>query len=169
MSDAGGTPELYTREVVAVEVWVWVVLAGVTALAVAVVWWKRRARRVYVIDHVRVEMHPACVVEDRVIEHVWRAAISMTNTSRRPRALPVLAERATVRVGRRAYLAHVHLDTVDVELNPGGVALAWVEFELPSGALPARIETHQLPVTDRPTPLRWVAALRGGSARATVL
>lgn len=126
------------------EVWIWVVLAGVTALPVAVVWWKRRARRVYVIDHVRVEMHPACVIEDRVIEQVWRAAISMTNTSRRPRALPVFGERATVRARRRAYLATVYLDADDIEVSPGVVAVAWVECVLPSDSVPTAIRTHVL-------------------------
>ena len=90
------------------DVWIWIGLVAVAALAVAVVWWKRRARRVYLIDRVRVEMHPPCVVEDRVIEQVWRAAISMTNTSRKPRALPSFAERATVRAERRVYLANLY-------------------------------------------------------------
>lgn len=69
--------------VVAVDGWMWAVLVIAMASMVGLVWWKRRARRVYVIDHVKLEMHPACVVEDRVAEAVWRAAISMTNTSRR--------------------------------------------------------------------------------------
>ena len=126
------------------DVWIWVVLVGVAAVAVAVVWWKRRARSVYVIDHVRVEMHPACVVDDRVIEQVWRAAISMTNTSRRPRTLPVLAERATVRAGWRAYLASVYLDADVLEVNPGAVAVAWAECVLPRDSVPAGIRLNAL-------------------------
>lgn len=117
-------------------VWSWVVLVGVAAVVAAGAWWKRRARRVYVIDHVRVEMHPACVVEDRVIEQVWRAAISMTNTSRRPRASPTFAGRATVRAGRREYLATVYLDADEVELNPRQVSLAWVDSVLPADVVP---------------------------------
>ena len=119
---------------------IWFVLVGVAGIAVAGLWWKRRARPVYVIDHVRVEMHPACVVEDRVIEVVWRAAISMTNTSRRPRALPVFAERATVTAGRRVYLATVNLDAELIEINPDDLALAWIEFVLHSGELPRVID-----------------------------
>lgn len=109
----------------------WTALVIATALTVGIAWWKRRARLVYVIDHVKLEMHPACVVEERVVEQVWRAAISMTNTSRRPRLLPVLAERATVRTGRSVFLANVYLDADVRELNPQSVALAWVEFALP--------------------------------------
>ena len=118
------------------DVWIWVVLAGAVAVLGAAVSWKRRARRVYVINHVRVEMHPPCVVEDRVIEQVWRAAISMTNTSRRPRALPTFAERATVRAGRRDYLATLFLEADVDEADPGAVALAWVEVGLPAGVAP---------------------------------
>lgn len=114
----------------AVDLWIWLFVCVGIGLAAAGVWWGRRARRIYVIDHVRVEMHPACIVEDRVVENVWRAAISMTNTSRRPRVLPVFAERATVRAGRRVYRAKVYLDADMTEVNPGDVALAWVEFVL---------------------------------------
>lgn len=96
------------------------------------------------IDHVRVEMHPACIVEDRVIEQVWRAAISMTNVSRRPRLLPVLAERATVRAGIRAYLASVYLDADAFEVNPGAVAVAWVECVLPSESVPIAVRADVL-------------------------
>lgn len=120
--------------------WIWVVLSGAVVLALAGVWWKRRARRVYAIDHVRVEMHPACVVEDRVVEVVWRAAISMKNISRRPRMLPMLAERATVRCGRRLYLATVYLEADASEINPGDVALAWVEFVSPAASPPRMLE-----------------------------
>ena len=73
--------------------WMWAALVIAAASTIGVLWWKRRARHVYVIDHVKLEMHPPGVVEDRVVEQLWRAAISMTNTSRRPRVLPVLAQR----------------------------------------------------------------------------
>lgn len=126
------------------DVWIWVVLTGVAAVLVVGVWLRCRARRVYVINHVRVEMHPPCIVEDRVIEQVWRAAISMTNMSRRPRALPVLAERATVRAGWRAYLVSVYLDADVLEVNPGAVAVVWVECVLPRDSVPAAIRSHVL-------------------------
>ena len=119
--------------------WMWAVLVIATASMVGLVWWKRRARREYVIDHVKLEMYPPCVIEDRVVEQVWRAAISMTNTSRRPRLLPVLAERATVRAGRSVFLANVYLDADVRELNPLSVARAWVEFALPGGMVPGVI------------------------------
>lgn len=145
--------------VVAVDGWMRAVLVIATASMVGLVWWKRRARRVYVIDHVKLEMHPACIVEDRVVEQVWRAAISMTNTSRRPRLLPVLAERATVRTGRSVYLANVYLDADVRELNPLSVALAWVEFALPGGMLPGVIVASRLRPDERARPLRWTAPL----------
>lgn len=144
--------------------WMWAVLVVATASMVGLVWWKRRARHVYVIDHVRVEMHPACVVEDRAIEQVWRAAISMTNTSRRPRSLPVLAERATARAGRCVFLANVYLDADVRELNPRAVALAWIEFVLPGGVSPRAIDTDILIGDRRPGPLRWLARPTGQRA-----
>lgn len=120
------------------EIWTWVVVAGLVLAAIVAVCLKRRGRRVYVIDHVRVEMYPACVVEARVIEQVWRAALSMTNLSRRPRAVPTFAERSTVRAGRREYLASVYFDADDLEINPRAVALAWIEYVLPMDAVAGR-------------------------------
>ena len=124
--------------------WFWILLACVAGVVVAIVWWKGRARRVFTIDHVRVELHDARIVDDRVIESVWHAAISMTNTSRRPRVLPVFAERATVKAGRREYLASVYLDADVSEISPGDVALAWVEFVLPADVVPRRCNIVQL-------------------------
>ncbi|MCC2032610.1 hypothetical protein [Microbacterium allomyrinae] len=57
------------------------------------------------------------VVDDRVVEALWRAAISMTNKTRRPRALPLFAERATVKAGRRVYLSSVYLDADAIEVT----------------------------------------------------
>ena len=145
--------------VVAVDGWMWAVLVIATASMVGLVWWKRRARRVYVIDHVKLEMHPPCVVEDRVVEAVWCAAISMTNTSRRPRVLPVLAERATVRAASRVFLANVYLETHVDEVNPGDVALAWVEFVLQGGIAPGVIVVSRLRCDERARPLRWTSRL----------
>lgn len=136
----------------------WAVLVIATASMVGLVWWKRRARHVYVIDHVKLEMHPAYVVEDRVVEQVWRAAISMTNTSRLPRSLPVLAERATARAGRCVFLANVYLDADVGEVNPREVALAWVEFVLPSVASADRVDTQILAGERRPRTLHWSPA-----------
>lgn len=131
------------------EICTWVVVAGLVLAAVVAVCLKRRARRVYVIDHVRVEMHPACVVEDRVIEQVWRSAVSMTNLSRRPRAVPTFAERSTVQAGRREYLASVYFDADDLEINPRAVALAWIEYVLPMDAVPGRARLALLGVERR--------------------
>jgi len=139
-----------------VDGWMWAVLVIATASMVGLVWWKRRARRVYVIDHVKLEMHPACIVEDRVVEQVWRAAILMTNTSRRPRVPLVLAERVTVRCGSRSYLASAFLDADPVELNPGGVALVWVEAVLPSASRPRSCALVHLRTQCRPRSLRFL-------------
>jgi len=132
----------------------WAALVIATASMVGVVWLNRRARRVYVIDYVKLEMHPPCVIEDRVVEQVWRAAISMTNTSRRPRVLPVLAERATARAGRCVFLANVYLDADVHEVNPQSMALAWVEFALPGDLSVNRIDI------DLPTGTRHLRGLR---------
>lgn len=137
----------------------WTAFVIATASTVGIVWWKRRASRVYVIDHVKLEMHPVSVVEDRVIEQVWRAAISMTNTSRRPRLLPVLGERATVRAGRREYLATVYLDADAIKLNPREVSLASVEFVVPTIAVPGRTCAVLLRERRPPRSLRFEPAL----------
>lgn len=141
----------------------WAAFVIATASIAGLVWWKRRARRVYVIDHVKLEMHPPCVLEDRVVEQVWRAAISMTNTSRRPRPHPLLADRARVRAGRYVYLADVYLDVDARELNPRDVALAWVEFALPCDALAHRIDSGILSGGRRPRTLRWARSSAAGS------
>lgn len=149
------------------EIWTWVVVAGLVLAAIAAVWLKRRARRVYVIDRVRVEMHPACVVEDRVVEQVWRSALSMTNLSRRPRAVPAFAERSTVRAGRREYLASVYFDADDLEINPRAVALAWIEYVLPMDAAPRRARLARLGDGRRPRVLAF-AAPRENDVRRSV-
>ncbi len=137
------------------EIWTWVLVAGLVLAATAAVWLKRRARRVYVIDHVRVEMHPACVVDDRVVEQVWRSALSMTNQSSRPRAVPNFAERSTVRAGRLEYLASVYLDAGDLEINPRAVALAWIEYVLPMDAVSGRARLALLGEDRRPRVLAF--------------
>lgn len=151
------------------DVWIWVVLAGIAAVLVASVWWRWHARRVYVISRVRVEMHPACVVEDRVIEKVWRAAISMTNTSRRPRALPTFAERATVRAGRREYLATVYLDAGEFEVNPREVSLVWVESVLPADAVPSLTRAVLLRQRRTPRVLRYAPTRASGATQRSRL
>lgn len=140
----------------------WAVIVVATASMVCLVWWNRRARRVYLIDHVKLEMHPPCVIEDRVVEQVWRAAISMTNASRRPRSLPLLAERATVRAGRCVYLADVYLDTDVGELNPRAVTLAWVEFLLPGDLAADRVHAEILAGGRHRRDLRWAPRLAVG-------
>lgn len=145
--------------------WIWVVLVIATAATVGLVWWKRRARRVYVIDHLKLEMHPPCVLEDHVVEQVWRAPISMTNTSRRPRPHPLLADRARVQAGRYVYFADVYLDVDARELNPRDVALAWVEFALPCDALAHRIDSGILSGGRRPRTLRWARSSAASAQR----
>lgn len=136
--------------------WIWLVLVGGLALLTAAVWWKRRARRVYVFDRVRVEMHPPYIVEDRVIEQVWRAAISMTNTSRRPRMPSMLAERGTVNCGGRSFLANAFLDAEPVEINPGDVASVWVEAVLPTDSRPRSYTLVHLRIQRPPRSLRFL-------------
>jgi len=129
-----------------VDIRLWILLSLATGFVAALVWCKQRARRrVVTMEHIRVELHGACIVEDRVIDGIWRAAISMTNNSRRPRVAPVFAERATVTAGRRAYLASVYLDADVSEVNPGDVALARVEFVLPAATCLRRVELLVLP------------------------
>ena len=129
MPDRIGTRLL---EVTTVDVGLWIVLTYLAGIGAATLWWKRRARRAFTIDHIHVELHAAHIVDDRVIDAVWRAAISMTNGSRRPRALPVFGERAMVRAGNCRYLPDVYLETDVKEINPHDVALAWVEFVTPA-------------------------------------
>lgn len=99
-------------------------------------------------------LHEAHIVEDRVIDAVWRAPISMTNRTRRPRVLPVFAERATVRAGHRVHLAVVCLENDAMEVNPDDVALAWVEVVLPASQS-ARVVDAAVMQT-RPRTLRFV-------------
>src|SRR4051794_7141246 len=108
-----------------VDLRVWLSLVCIASVVAAFVWRKHRTRRFFTIDHVRVELHDACIVDDRVMDAVWRVAVSMTNISRRPRVLPVLAARATVTANHRTYLADVYLDADVCEVSPGDVALAW--------------------------------------------
>lgn len=147
------------------DVWIWVGIVGVVAVVVVGLWRKRHARRVYVINHLRVEMHPPCIVEDRVVEHVWRAAISMTNTSRRPRALPTFAERATVSDGRREYLATLYLDAGEVEVNPREVSLAWVESVLPADVAPSLTRAVLLRQRRTPRVLRYAPTRASGATQ----
>ena len=130
-------------------------------------------RGAYRIDHFRIELHDAHVIDDRIIEAVWRAAISMTNRTRQPRRLPILAERATVIAGSRTYIAYVYLETTSAELNPDDTALAWVEFVLPAGASPRSCSIVHLRHQRRPRRLRFTqrelaqrsAVVLGGRAR----
>jgi hypothetical protein len=84
------------------------------------------------------------MVDDRLVDGLWRATLSMTNRSRRPRTLPVLASRATVAAARRVYLAAVFMERDVTELSPGEVAIAWVECVLPNGVNPGLVELAEL-------------------------
>lgn len=138
-------------------------------LATGGLWHARLARRTMSVDHVRVEMHDAHVVEDRVIEIVWRAALSVSNRGRRPRSVPTFAERATVTAGHRVFAADVYLEAECVEINPGRVAIAWLEVVLPRAACPTSGTIVQLRVRRRPRRLRFggLAPTMGRFASAT--
>lgn len=148
---------------------IWILVVAIVGVVAGVVWWRLRPRRVFTIDHVRVEMHDAVVVEDRVIEAAWRVAISMKNVSRRPRVLPVFAERATVRAGWREYLATVYLEDDVVDVNPGEVALAWVEFVLPAGLMPRTAVVRRLDHSKRTRGSRWSVRPRGSLVEQCVV
>lgn len=117
-------------------------------------WRKARPQRARSVGRFRLEIHPAHVIEDRAIEVLWRAAITSTNRSRKPRVLPVLAMRATVAARRRTYLATIYLDGSPAELNPDDVALAWIEFVLPAGVRPMSASITRLSGPRTPQQLR---------------
>lgn len=121
--------------------------ATVCAFLVAVTWlvWRAgHARPSRMQRGIRIELHGVHIVEDRVLDGLWRATLSMTNRSRRPRTLPVLASRATVAAARRVYLAEVFMERDVTELSPGEVAVAWVECALPNGVSPGPVELAAL-------------------------
>jgi hypothetical protein len=141
--------------------------ALIGAILVCRGWLVRRGA--YVVDHFRIELHDAHVIEDRVLDVVWRAAVTMTNTTRCPQQLPVLAERATATVGRMTYLAYVYLDTNATELNPDDVALAWVESVLPAGAVPRLWSMITISARSGPRTFQFTTRVRRPANEVAVL
>ena len=120
--------------------------AGIICLLVAIAWrWHSRRRRTGArLNGVQLEVHAANPIADLVIETQWRVSLSMTNRSRGPRNVPVLASRATVVAGRKTYLAEVFIECGVDELSPDQVALAWAEFVIPSGVTPRTVTLTKL-------------------------
>lgn len=103
------------------------------------------------VDGVRLEVTAPLVVEDRVLEQVWEVPIILTNTTRRPRTVPVLAQRAEVRTKHARYTAEVTTDVswegehqTRLELNPAGTAIGSVWVVLPAGEAPVRLWLQEL-------------------------
>src|SRR3546814_13176305 len=104
----------------------------------------RQGRSGVTLRGVHLEVHGAIPAEDLVIETMWRGPLSMTNRSRRPRFIPVLASRATVVASRKTYLAQVYVEFGGDELSPDQAALAWAEFVLPGGVAPRSLSLEVL-------------------------
>ena len=118
-------------------------VGGVVVLASRYLW-RRNGHRAATLDGIKIEVHGVHPVEDLFVEDLWRATISMTNRSRKPRPLPVLASRATIAAGKKCYLAAVFLERNTPELSPDDVAIAWVEGTLPAGATPRSLVLAEL-------------------------
>lgn len=143
----------------------WGFATMVCVLLVAITWvvWRAAHSRPSRVQRgIRIELHGVHMVDDRVVDGLWRATLSMRNRSRRPRSLPVLASRATVAAARRVYLAEVFMERDITELSPGEVAVAWVECVLPSDANPGLVELAEL----RPGKTNRRLRLRSGPALA---
>lgn len=141
----------------------WGVSTTVCVLLQAIAWlvWRAgHARPSRVQRGIRIELHGVYMVDDRVVDGLWRAALSMTNRSRRPRSLPVLASRATVAAARRVYLAEVFMERDVAELSPGEVVVAWVECVLPNGVSPGLVELAELRPGNTNRRLRLRSGLR---------
>jgi len=103
------------------------------------------------IEGVRVEVTAARLAEDHVLEHVWTVTVVLTNTTRRPRTVPVLAQRAEVRTKQARYVAELTTevswereDGARLELNPAGTAIGSVWVVLPAGEAPVLLRMQQL-------------------------
>lgn len=121
-------------------------------------------RRTLKRNGIKIEAHGMHLIDDLVIECVWRITISLTNYSRRPRRLPTLAARATVSARRKVYLAQVFLERHVYELSPNELALIEVDFVLPAGLTPQRMTISELP-----TGKQWSFALQAIGQDGTAL
>ena len=101
-------------------------LLYVVALVVlsVVFWWSlrslHRAGLPSTIDGMRVEATAAVVAEDRVLEVLWEVPVIVSNTSRRPRQVPLISDQAHVWAGRAKYLCGVSSET-DWQADDGRV------------------------------------------------
>ena len=91
------------------------------------------------------------VADDRVLEVLWEVPVIVSNTSRRPRQVPLISDQAHVWAGRAKYLCGVSSETdwqADdgrvLVLNPGATVTASVWAQLPAGEVPRRLELHQM-------------------------
>jgi len=143
-------------------------LAGVSVGGVVILasryLWRRIGHRAATLDGIKIEVHGVHPVEDLFVEDLWQATLSMTNRSRKPRPLPVLASRATITAGKKRYLATVFLERDAAELSPDDVAIVWVEATLSAGAIPRSLELVELRSGGAPRPLslRTVPRTRDG-------
>lgn len=133
----------------------WLLIAAGTAGPIVWIWLARQCRTRVTLHRVQIEVHAATPAEDLVIETMWRVSVSMTNRSRRPRRLPLLASRATGVAGRKTYLAAVFRECAADELSPDQVVLAWAEFMLPAGVAPRLIAIAVLGGSRGPLSLRF--------------
>ncbi|WP_204948042.1 hypothetical protein [Microbacterium laevaniformans] len=104
------------------------------------------------IGGIRIEVIAPVLSEDRVLEQVWEVPVVLTNKTRRPRAVPVLAQRAEVRTKRARYIAELTTevswereeDGARLELNPAGTTIGSVWVVLPAGEPPLRLRLQEL-------------------------
>ncbi|MBF4563397.1 hypothetical protein ITJ43_14790 [Microbacterium sp. VKM Ac-2870] len=109
------------------------------------------------IEGLRVEVTAPVIAEDRVLDVLWEVPVIVSNTSRRPRQVPLFGQEAHVWAGRAKYLCAVTSEAVwqwedgqVLVLNPGAVVTASVWAQVPAGDVPHRVELHQvLPHTRR--------------------
>ena len=134
------------------EALLWVV---VLAVACAAFWWGLRSLRQRhlptSIEGLRVEVTAPVVAEDRVLDVLWEVPVIVSNTSRRPRQVPLFSQEAHVWAGRAKYLCAVTSEAVwqgedgrVLILNPGAMVTASVWAQVPAGDVPHRIELHQV-------------------------
>ncbi len=112
---------------------------------------------------IRLEVTAPLVVEDRVLEQLWEVPVVLTNTTRRPRTVPVLAQRAEVRTKQARYTAELTTEVSwgregggRLELNPAGTTIGSVWVVLPAGEVPVRLQLQEL----EPKQRRFRARLR---------
>ncbi|WP_197053024.1 hypothetical protein [Microbacterium hominis] len=103
------------------------------------------------IEGLRVEVTAPVVAEDCVLDVLWEVPVIVSNTSRRPRQVPLFGQEAHVWAGRAKYLCAVTSKAVwqwedgqILVLNPGAVVTASVWAQVPAGEVPHRVELYQV-------------------------